>query len=102
MLFARLSHRLDPNFHGQEMQRLASTSWLTIALLAAVWILGWLAAAATALRLAVHDVSVAARGTSGGFAAFGFGMSVPGAILVVGPPLLLVALRLVAARFSAR
>lgn len=84
------------------MQRLAGTSWRTITLLAAAWTLGWLVAGATVLRLAVHEVSVAARGTSGGLAAFGFGMTVSGAILVVGPPLLLIALRLVAARFSAR
>jgi hypothetical protein len=83
------------------MRRFANCSWRTVGLLAAAWVLAWLTADAVGIWLSFRELNSGSQ-LSGGVAAIGFGATVGGAITIVGPPLMLLGLRLLAGRLTAR
>ena len=72
------------------LKRLSNTSWGTILVLAIAWPLTLLLVAAGAL---VAEFRGAAASQSGGLAALGVGVTPLGALLLVGPPVVLIILR---------
>jgi hypothetical protein len=79
---------------------LANASWKAITLIAVAWILAWLVAGAGGVFMMLRSFFGSASNGSGGLAAVGFSLNPLGAILIFGPPLALVLLRLIAPRFN--
>lgn len=80
------------------MRLLANASWNRVALIAAGWILAWLVAGIIGTFRSVDSFAGRAADGSGGLAAVGFSMNYLGAVIIFGPPLALLLLRLLAAR----
>jgi hypothetical protein len=81
------------------MNRLAGVSWATVVVIAIAWPIAWFV-------LAIVTVTWPFRGTatseSGGIAAIQLGINTAGALLLFGPPALLVILRAIAPRVRDR
>jgi len=84
------------------MLQLTRISWRNVGLVVACWFALWLVVIAAAVGISLRAFTTNASRVSGGFAEVGFGVNAEGILLVVGPPLLFVALRLVAGSFARR
>lgn len=75
-------------------ERLARMSWRSAVLIAAGWILIWLIVFAVAAWYSLHAFVDAASSDSGGIAAVGFSPTPLGITVILGPPIVLLLLRL--------
>jgi hypothetical protein len=80
------------------MHWLASLSWPKVVMVAFGWMVLFLVTTAIAMSVSLRQLRAAADPQSGGLAAVGFGLAPSGWLLLLGPPLVIILLRLYAGR----
>jgi hypothetical protein len=78
---------------------LANISWKKITLIVVAWFFVWIALGAIGTFMLLHSFTGSATSGTGGIAAAGFSLTRRGVMIIFGPPILLVLLRLIAPRF---